>query len=227
MKNSIVAMACVMLITGGLYAESFEDKVYTTSLQVGTLGVGIDVSTPINKDVSLRFNINGLKYSSIEEVNAINYDGDLSLFSVGVLVDYYPYESNFKFTGGLYYNNNSFVGTATPTTIQTISINNVQYDLDQVQYLDTELSLNKIAPYVGIGWSSRTKEKGWGFTVDLGMMYFGEPEATMTAVYNPTVTQEVRDFIQADVDAEVKSAEDELRSFRFAPVLMIGVNYTF
>jgi len=197
---------------------------YDVGLRAGTLGAGVDISTPINEKLTVRFNINSFNYSRTEEIDGINYDGDLKLLTAGALLDYFPFESTFRLSAGAYYNNNKFTGTAKPLGPITININGRDYTEADVGRLDTKITFNKFAPYLGFGWGSNANKKGFGFSFDIGAMYHGTPKTDLNVVIN---NKNLENQINEDVEAEKRSLEDEISKYKFYPVVMIGVNYTF
>jgi hypothetical protein len=201
-----------------------EPRAYNLGLKFGTLGLGLDLSTPVTEALSVRFNVNGLTYSDTQEIDDVNYDGDLDLLTVGALLDYYPTSTNFRLSGGVYYNDNKFSGTAVPTATTVVELNGVDYGVDDIGRVDSEVTFNTFAPYLGLGWGNRVEESGWGFSLDVGAMYHGEPESKIDVVINnPTIEQQIRD----DVEAEKRSAQEDISDYKFYPVVMVGVNYSF
>jgi hypothetical protein len=76
-----------------------------------------------------------------------------------------------------------------------------------------------IAPYAGIGYSTKPKDaKGFGFVFDLGVM-FQNPKSTLTAT-GAGVTQ-------ADIDAQNKKVQDAIDNLKVFPVFGIGLSYSF
>ena len=76
-----------------------------------------------------------------------------------------------------------------------------------------------VAPYLGIGYSTRPKAaKGFGFNYDVGVM-FQNPKSTLTAT-GAGVTQ-------ADIDAQNAKVQDAINKLKVMPVLAIGVSYSF
>ena len=234
MKRIIMTSALALITSCSLYAgadidpfvqeDMSEARAFNMGLKVDTLGVGLDVSTPINDNLAVRFNLNGFSYSRTEEIDDINYDGDLKLLTAGVLLDYYPFETAFRVSAGAYYNNNKFTGTAKPTGTVDIEVGDNTYGIDDIGQLDTEITFNKFAPYVGLGWGNDARQKGWGFSFDIGAMYHGTPKTDLNVVINnPLLATEINN----DVEVEKRNLEDEISKYKFYPVVMIGVNYTF
>lgn len=224
MKNLSLSFITVALMSSCVFAEAEQSNEWNTGLKAGTLGIGLDMSTSISDDFGLRFNVNGLSYSREEEIDDINYDGELDLMTAGVLVDYYPFDTSFRLSAGAYYNNNAFSGVAKPSGAVTIEINGVEYSDSDVGQLDAEVTFNKVSPYIGMGWGNNVTEKGWGFTFDLGVMYHGAPDADLdVTINNPMLEAQIRD----DVEAEKESLLNDIEDFKFYPVIMLGANYRF
>jgi hypothetical protein len=217
------AGALAVLLTVGAEAEGLNLSEETNvEMKAGTLGIGLDISKMLNEKLSLRANINGINYNRNEVLDDVNYDADLKLLTIGVLADYYPMENNFRISGGVYYNGNKLDATATPT--QSVTIGNQVYTAGQIGRLDTTVDFNKVSPYLGLGWGNKASKSGWGFSVDLGAMYQGSPNVTAKAVANIPGLQTQLD---QDVEVERKKIEDDMDSYRWYPVVMVGVTYTF
>jgi len=193
-----------------------------TAIKAGTLGIGLDISKMMNDKIAIRANINGLKYNRNEVLDDISYDADLKLMTVGVLADYYPMDNNFRISGGVYYNGNQLDATAVPA--QSVTIGNTTYTPAQIGRLDTSVDFNKVVPYIGIGWGSKEDRKGWGFSLDAGVLYQGTANVTAKAV---TTIPGLQTQLDQDVEIERKKIEDDMSDYKWYPVIMFGFNYTF
>lgn len=197
------------------------------ALKFGTLGYGVDLSSPFNDSVALRVNINGISMSQTDTQDGTDFEGNLDLFTAGALLDYYPTSTNFRLTSGLYYNKNAFTGNAKPSVGATVDIDGTLYTLGRlgdIGSLDADISFRRAAPYLGLGWGNDANQQGWGFTLDVGAMYHGEGTATLKAnVNNQLLANQIAD----DVRAEEEKINEDLAKFKFYPVLSLGVNYTF
>lgn len=139
-----------------------ENNTHNMGLKLGTLGVGVDISSPINESYSLRFNLNGLKKNHPIKTNFNTFKGDFKIYTAGVLLDYYPKETPFRLSTGIYANSSKYDGT------------------DHILFSDINVhaTYNKIAPYIGIGWGNDTRQKGWNFTFDIGAFYQGKADVS-------------------------------------------------
>ncbi len=229
MKNILILISALLLTS--LYAKADviidpieyniqeETEPVNVALKIGTLGIGLDVSRFIDENLATRFNLNTASYSDTTTDSDTEYDIDIDLLTVGILLDYYPFETEFRLSVGAYYNATKFAGIAKSNS-GSVNIDGTDYLLSDLGALKSKVTFNKISPYIGIGTGNDARKEGIGFTFDLGVMYHGTPEVDLT-VSNAGVVS------QAQINAEIKSIEDDMSSFKFYPVIAIGINYTF
>ncbi len=197
-------------------------------LKVGTLGLGLDISKSITQKLNLRLNVNGATYTTTDTQEGIEYDFDLELVTAGLLLDYYPMDNEFRVSAGAYYNGNEFTLDAKASG-GTYTIGGNTYDARGVS-LKGLVDFDELAPYIGIGWGNSTKKAGWGFSVDLGVMYHGEPNVDLTALCDPAFVAGGTGTcatINADVVTEEQELLNELSDYKLYPVVSVGVTYTF
>jgi len=223
--KKIIKTVLIMLSTTTLFAN--EQGAMNMGLKVGTLGYGLDVSLPISDSFSARFNLNGFSYTDTVNSDDNDFKGTLDLLTIGMLVDYYPFTSNFRLTSGLYYNASGFTGTISPTGGTSISIGDQSYDINQIDSLDSKITVNSFAPYIGLGWGNDAHDAGWGFTFDLGAMYIGAPQMDLNANIKSTASAALVTEINQELVKEQQKVQDDFNAFKFYPVVMLGVNYTF
>ena len=202
------------------------DKPFTIGLKAGTLGVGVDVSKPITKNVSLRINANGFSYNRTGTQEDIQYDADVELSNVGFIADYYPYETTpFKISAGVYYNGNTANAKGIPSSGGTYTIDGIDYKASEIGSIDGSVEFQEVAPYLGIGWGEQSTEKGFGFSIDVGAMT-GNPEANLVATRG-TVNDAIWRSIEESVQNEENTLNDDLSDYGIYPVIMVGFTYTF
>jgi hypothetical protein len=195
--------------------------------KVSTLGVGIDFTTPLTEKLNLRAGIQGFEYRVDVESDGVDYDdADLELFSGLMVADWYPFGGVFRITGGVLINDNKVSGTGKPAPgiVPTFTVNDNVYNANNNDKLDAEISYNAVAPYFGIGWGNPVrKESNWFFFCDIGVVFMGSPDVAVSAS-GPLANNAV--FI-ADLEEERKDLEDDLDSYKYYPVISLGLNYKF
>ncbi len=189
---------------------------------VGTLGIGPQISyalTPQKYD--LRANLGLLNFNYNTSSGSVNYSGNLDLKNLGIFADYHPNASSFRVTAGLFYNDNTFSMTGQPNG-NGFTFNGNTYTLAQTGSVTANVGFNKIAPYFGIGWGDNSTRRGLHFTSDLGFMYQGSPDVTLTAsgaASNPALA--------SDLAAARSRLQSHMDGFQFYPVIQVGMNYHF
>lgn len=235
MKNTLITFfICMILGTRGhaLSPEEInekalhsEDALFTVGVKAGTLGLGLELSTPINSFMTLRLNANKFEYSTTDDslystllTSAKTYHLDTK----GLLLDLHLW--NIRVSTGLYINNNTITYLSKPKKNIGIVLNNNHYTLSDVTQIESTVSFNKLAPYLGVGWGNNGGTKGWNVSIDVGLMYHGDPSLEINLKTNRALTTST---IKNDLETERKKQEKELTNFPFYPVVMIGATYAF
>jgi hypothetical protein len=211
MKKIALILAAIALSP----AVALADADTTVAVKLSTLGLGIDAAYSVTESVDARIGLNTFGLNVNQNSNGTAFSGKLNLSSLSALADWHPMGGSFRVSGGLMYNNNKFSMTAIPTG-GSITLGGTPYA--GVSATST-VDFAKIVPYLGIGWGSAAKDKGFSFASDIGVMFQGAPRAAITTaggVVNPA------DVAKANADLNAA-----LNSFRFYPVVSFGIGYTF
>ena len=183
-----------------------------TGVKVGTLGIGIEYAVKVNEKLDLRLGVNKYDYSASGIESGVNYDIDLNLQTIAAIADYHAFDNGFVLSAGLMYNDNNLDFNANSGT-HTVG------DTSYTTAIKGEVTFNKIAPYVGLGYSNVTKSAGWGFSTELGALYQGKAKVDLTTTGGGVTT--------ADIEKEENQLEDELSGYKWYPVLSVAVSYKF
>lgn len=230
-----------------------DNRKWTVTPEIGTLGAGFSFSRKINSnfDARIGFNAGSIGIGEYKNDNGkgkddhddhdgheghddhddhhVSYDSDLNLFNISTLVDYRPFkDSGFHLTTGFVFNDNHVESDAKLKHDEGdyFAFNGNHYTHDDISAVKGKVSFpNKIAPYLGIGWKKPVKYgQRWGFAMNLGVMFPGAPNVELT----PTIGNEgLSEQILADMKAEEKAIEDDLKGFGVYPVASVGVSYHF
>jgi hypothetical protein len=208
--------ASALMVAGAASAQQ-------TSLGVtaGTTGLGVELGYDMSDAFGLRANGNLFGLSKDVESDGIQYDGKLKLRSLGVLGDFYPFESGFRVTGGAYYNDNHVNLTATPSG--PVTIGGTSYTPAEVGSLTGSAEYNKFTPYAGLGYTSNRGDAGLSFVFDAGVMFQGRPDITLAGSGPITSSPS----FQADLERERQQIRSDLKWTRFYPAVRAGVAYRF
>ena len=203
------------------YADDSENGSFDVGVKAGTLGVGVEVNYPINSMLTVAVGVNKYTTNSNETTADIDYNADLNLQTVSVLVNFHPFSGSFRITAGAMLNGNEIKMEADPNA--TYDINGTLYTSDEVGILKGAVDFNNIAPYAGIGFG-HSASSGFGFTLDIGVLMQGSPSVDLTST-GGTLSNDPN-FL-AELAKEEANAEDDIKEFTLYPVISAGVNYRF
>ncbi len=214
MKKRILLAAVMVAISAPAFAGT------DVEIHVGTLGYGLGLGFQATDTVVARVGFNQYDKNFSTTSGSLNYDGKLKLSSFDALLDWHLFGGSTHLTAGIMSNGNKFTMTATPTA-GSYTINGQAFSAAQVGTLNGEVTFNKTAPYLGFGWNSQPKNKGFSFKSDFGIMFQGSPKATLT--YTGTQTA----AISNQVAVEQENLNSKLNSYKNYPVISFAIGYAF
>ncbi len=187
---------------------------------VSTLGFGLGMGFQATDSLVARIGFNQFNKSFSTSSGTLNYDGKLKLSSFDAMLDWHLFGGATHLTAGLLSNGNKFNLTATPAG-GTYTINGVSFPASQVGTLNSDVTFNTVAPYLGFGWSSQPKNKGLSFKSDFGVMFQGSPKATLTytGTQDPAISQQLA--------TEQANLNDKLKNYKYYPVISFAIGYAF
>jgi hypothetical protein len=217
----------LVLAAGLLLSASAQAQVGLTA-DLGTTGLGAHIVVPLASKLNGRFGANYLRHSFTKNSDGIDYDLKGKLRSVDALLDWYLSPgTSFHLTGGLVYNGTAFDATASASKYGSFTINGTRYQASDVGALKGRVDFRKAAPYLGIGWGNALDaSRGWSVSADLGTFYQGKANVQLANV-GCTASAPVCDSIAKDVEAERARFAQDASSYKFYPVLRVGLSYRF
>lgn len=224
MKFNALVSICVSAFAFSATSATAADV--AASLDLGTTGFGLHVTTPLAAQVNARVGVNFANYKYDGSTSDIDYDFKLKLATFDALLDYHPFDGAFRLSAGAIYNGNKIEARGKPTGSGTYDINGNIYSASAVGNLDGKIDFRKVAPYLGIGWGNAVKTAGWGFGMDLGVTLSGSPK-TQLASSGCTMSTTLCAQLSRDIAAENAKLADEVDDFKFYPVIRVGASYRF
>ena len=194
-------------------------------LRGGTLGGGVELSHAFGQRTGVRLNADGYNFKRTDTHDNIDYDMKLKLQTVSLLGDWFPFAKNFRISAGAMLNRNKFSMKGLPTG-GSFTINGTPFPTSQVGSLDAAVDFNKAAPYFGIGYG-RAINSGLSLIFDAGVMFQGTPKSKIDVTCGPLATPTQCAQAQSDAQAEQSRLDESLHSFKFYPVISLGLAYTF
>lgn len=198
-----------------------ESKGFAVAGKVGTLGLGGEVTAGVSSDINARVGFNRLDFDFDGDLGNVDYDFELDFRSYTVLVDWFVFDGPIRITGGIIPMDHELHLEAGVDSGIFQRIGDNIYRWEDIGILSGLAEVDGVAPYVGIGWGDiLDKSKRWGFYSDLGVAFTKSPEVALSATGTVPGLEE-------DLILESEEIEDDLRNFRFYPVLSAGLFIRF
>lgn len=217
-RSSLTALAVAATLAASLHAPAHAGEGYGA---VGIPGVMGGYAHTLTDRVVLRADYASLgSHNKDGNREGINYKGKLKLARVGLFADYFPAGGGFRLTGGMTVNDMSLKLRSNMPAGSIVNIGGTNYIANGNEYLNADVKVPKVTPYLGIGWGHHRRDPGWGFIADLGVS-IGKAKLdvdTNLATYGVS---------QADIDREVQDLRDDVAKVRVIPQLSVGMSYRF
>jgi hypothetical protein len=155
----------------------------------------------------------------------IQYDAKFKLQTASLIGDWFPFANNFRISLGAMFNGNKFDLKGQPTG-GTFVVNGVTYNAQDVGSFDAAVKFKKAAPYFGIGYG-RPITSGLSLIFDAGVMFQGSPKSKIDATCGAATPAPTCAQLQSDARAEQARLDESLGSFKYYPVISLGLAYTF
>ena len=169
--------------------------------RIGTTGLGADFGWDIAPTLGGRLGVSAGSWSTDADTDDFNYDAKLKLGNVNAFLDWSPL-GPFRISAGVIANNNKVDvnGTSNVNSAFTVS-GNVKPE-------------HSVAPYLGIGYGN-VWTRGVNFYFDLGVMFQGSPNATLTANCGAAAGTPLCTQLQNQAAAEEQRLEDKLKNYKY------------
>ena len=195
-------------------------------LRGGTLGGGVELSHAFGQRTGVRLNADGYNFKQTSTYDNIDYDMKLKLRTASLMGDWFPFANNFRISAGAMFNGNKLTLKGLPTN-GFYTINGIPYSTAQIESLDAAVDFNKAAaPYFGIGYG-RAIKSGLSLIFDAGVMFQGSPKSKIDVTCGPLAPALQCAQAQSDAQAEQARLDESLHSYKYYPVISLGLAYTF
>jgi hypothetical protein len=229
--KKFIKLSVATVILGGTSVMA-DDVIQSAGVSLGTIGAELEYSRIIQPEynLALRVSIGGMSWDGDYDDTDTHYDTNVDLFNVGATLEYHPVSNGFYIAAGAYYHNDDFTMDATPSG-GYYEFNGNEYPANEVGSVAGEVyGLNKFAPYIGIGYDASLFGSGnWFFTFKAGAWYQDSPKVNLTA--HDCALDSFRagtcDDLRYDLDQEEQDINDDIKDYKWWPVLHIGVSYRF
>lgn len=210
----------------GLLQNSYANEGLGLDAKIGTMGIGAELSGALIPNTRIRGGFNFLTWEFDSTISDIDYNFDTEFSSIPVILDIHPFGGSFFLSGGIYFNNNSVSveGTMGPEDFPP-AYQAFDFLADYVS-VTGDVEFIPVAPYFGLGWRTNSGNSGWGFGLELGVLYQGAPDITNLRINAPVDVNEI-EAVQQFLAEQESEIEDELSWFEFYPVASLMLTYHF
>lgn len=219
MKPALVSAGLLALALAAP-ATALADKDFGVGIKAGTLGLGLEGTWRPLPYMDIRVGANNFDFDDDGSRAGVNYDATLNLDTLYATANLRFPLSPFRVTAGMYSNGNelNMVGADSPT----FELGNTTYTAVEVGTLTATTSFADTAPYVGIGYDFSLLGKV-GLNLDLGVLWQGDPEVTLTA--DGLLASDTQ-FLSA-LEAERQELQDDVKDYKAWPVVALGFVFNF
>ena len=156
---------------------------------------------------------------SNRNINGTFYNYESKSFSLGSYLDWHPFNSAFRLSGGIHLNDMKTSLKGKTNTSVAINSNRIALGTNT---FNVDFSFPTVTPYLGIGYNNISVDSpGFHFFADAGVM-IGKYDATTTT--NLIGSQNVT---TADVDTEMNNLRNALFRNGYIPTANFGLTYRF
>ena len=191
----------------------------------GTTGIGLEATFGINPYLNLRSGFNYGSFTWSQEFGNVDYDADVTMTSVPVLLDVHPFGGHFHLTCGLYLQPGTKADIdATPTEPTQIGAHT--YNPDTIGTLNGKIEVSSaLTPYLGLGFGNTVGEDQLlTLTLDIGLIFqsyyvdLNSNGAGMTAQL---------DTFREDLELEESLLQKDADDWKIFPVVAISLAWHF
>ena len=221
------------ILTAAAPPARAQGSTWALGASAGTLGAGVDLTARLAPRLHARFGLHGFSYSDQRVASDIEYDAEARLQNVTALLDWHPGGGGFRLTGGLLYNGTEVEGSSLPPASGIYEIGDIEVPAALLGTLDADVDFDPVVPYAGLGWGDALRAGGGrvGLAVDLGVVFQGEPDVTLTPVFAPDSpipgipgAAQLLDLALAEEEREI---EEDIQDYDLYPVLGLTIWYRF
>ncbi len=245
MKSPLLPIAAMLLVLCATPAAGQTGQAAAASngrvgiaVSASTLGVSLDAAIKVHDKANLRVGGNLLSLSDDFDIEDIAYRTSLTMRSVHAYLDWFPTGGGFHISPGLLLHNGNKAGlTATIQAGDEINIDDTTYVSSSSNPIQArgQVTFKSFRPALVIGWGNMIpRSRRVSVPFQIGVVFQGAPTATMAFTGTACASDGTNcrnmatdPTIQAHIKAEEAQFNDDIRVFRFYPVLSIGIGIRF
>lgn len=213
-KLLLITLSIFIFYSSQNFAQGF-----AIGAKLSTRGISFELNKSVLKNINLKAGAAFFSYTHNGGggTDDYEYEAKLSLSSLSLLTDWFPFSNAIRLTGGILVNLNKVDINLTPTNSYTVGGD--VYAPEDLGVLNAKVDFNTVSPYIGLGIGNPTSgDSGLKFTFDIGTIYQGSPKVDLSA------TGLIEPSAAPDQEAQL---EDNISWFKWYPVVSFGLMYKF
>jgi len=208
---------------------------YAVGFRAGTLGMGVELATPLAYRINLRSGFNFFAFTDPFSIDGVNYNARLRLQSSQTTLDWFV--GGFHISPGFLYFKSRMSAPASVGPGQTFVLgtqtflNSVD---DPVNGTSSVIYPRTFSPLLLLGYGNLLPRRGGRLTlpVEVGVAYTGAPQISVALNGTACTTEGCVNFAQnADAQKflkqEVQTLNEDLKHYPVFPIVSVGLAYRF
>jgi hypothetical protein len=217
---SLVILACAFVsMAFGQVADSTKTKKdMSLQVMVGTQGIGVNLRYVLSPKIGLRF---GGSYAQASGNDLLKIDGFKTtnkasgkFNTVHALAEFMPLKA-IRIVGGVAYLANAQASILLAPK-DTQKFEDITFTPDEIGTLNVTADWGTIAPYFGFGIGKGIPKKRFNVNLDLGAYYLSAPSVTIVGTK-----------LLSENDPNEVIIQDNMKDYRFMPVVQLNFNFKF
>lgn len=221
MRKNFSIYLLLGIVMLGLPSSVLAQKKLAIGVNGGTYGVGGELTYRLSDRINARAGYHAITYSHSDSYNdlevGIDYTGNLDVSNIALMVDFFPFKKVLKLTAGVYLMDWNINGNAIPNEAYEFDDTH-SFEPERLGTLTADVSYpDGPAPYVGFGFGNQVaKGLPLKMIIDIGAVYTGAPQVTMTG-----------SGLIAPTSDNAQSIQEGLNEFEWYPVARVGFSFAF
>ena len=210
MKYRRLILMAALAATGSAQAAG-------VGVRAGTTGLGVDFGWDVAPTLGGRVGISGGQFSTDVDTSEVRYDAKAKLANLNLFLDWSPL-GPFRLTGG-------FIATSNKVDLNGQPTSGGSGIPAGASLTGTVKPERDFAPYLGVGYGN-VWTAGVNFYFDVGIMFQGTPQVSLNLDCGTASAAQCA-AAQGQVAAEQQRVQDEVKRFKYYPVLNLGITIGF
>jgi hypothetical protein len=237
-KRLLLPLACCVGSLLALPCAAQDDfPRFAVGAKASTLGIGVEAGTAITHTSNVRVGFNGFTYRQDFSKDGVDYAGKLNLRSAQILFDQYIRGGFHISPGLLVYNRNRGEATARVPGGDSFSLGDATFFSNRTDPVTGSgtVKLGKASPMLLLGFGNLLpRRRHFAVNFEFGVVFQTAPDvhlslngSTCTAQGNICQSVTGNSDVQSHMLAEQNKISDDLKVFRYYPVVSLGFGYKF